>query len=117
MLPHCERRAWIGHFDVVTRLHCARVGVQLLFGKQQMVAHSQLSTSLTSKKSPKVCRMDNGILRRTLGLTIKESRHGGHSVELVRLVGVELQFHSLFQYPAAMRSNRVIHGVRRQIDL
>src|SRR5437879_1432084 len=101
-LPHREWRGWISHFDVVTHLHCASVGVQFLFGKQQMVAPSQLSTSLNSKKSTQVFRMDYGILRRTLGLAVKEVRHGGHSVELVRLVGVELQFHGLFQHPTAM---------------
>src|SRR5712691_324721 len=115
-LPHRERRGWIGHFDVVSCLHCARVGVQLLFGKQQMVTHSQLSTSLTSKKSTEVFRMDNGILRRALRLTVKEVRYCGHSIELVWLVGVELQFHGLFQHPASVRPNRVIHGVGCEVD-
>src|SRR6266568_5103565 len=115
-LPRRERRGWIGHFDIVTRLHCASVGVQLLFGKQQMVAHSQLSTSLTSKKPPQVFRMDYGILRRTLGLAVKEVRHRGHSVELVRLVGVELQFHGLFQHPTAMHLDSFIHGVGGEVD-
>src|SRR5205807_3275245 len=100
-----------------TRLRYASVGVQLLFGKQQMVAHSQLSPSLTGKKSAKVFRMDNDILRRALRLAVKEIRHGGHSVELVWLAGVELQFHGLFQHPAAVRLNCVIHSIGRQVQL
>src|SRR5437870_4470581 len=82
-----------------------------------MVTHSQLSTRLTGKKSTEVFRMDNGILRRALRLAVKEIRHGGHSVELVWLVGVELQFHSLFQHPAAVRLNCIIHGIGCQIEL
>src|SRR5712691_1952563 len=82
-----------------------------------MVTHSQLSTRLTGKKSAEVFRMDNGILRRAMRLAVKEIRHGGYSVELVWLVGVELQFHGLFQHPAAVRLNCVIHGIGRQIEL
>src|SRR5262245_5074167 len=82
-----------------------------------MVAHSQLSMSLTSKKFTEVFRMDNGIFRRALRLTVKKIRYCGYGIELGWLVAVEWQFHGLFQYPAAVRSNRIIHSVRRQIDL
>ena len=64
-----------------------------------------------------VFHMNDDIFRSALGLTIKQVRHNGHGVELIRLVGVEWEFHGLFQDPSTMLLNRFIHGVGGEIEL
>jgi hypothetical protein len=64
-----------------------------------------------------VFRVNDDIFRNALGLTVTQVRHCSHGVELIRLLGVEWECHSLFEDPSTMLLNGFIHGVGGEIEL
>ena len=64
-------------------LHRPRVGQQLVWGQQQVVAHAKLRLGLAGKQPAPFARLDDGILGRSLRLAVKQVGDGGHGVKLV----------------------------------
>ena len=71
----------------------ARVFANSLLSHQQLIAGTQLGLLLAGIETRAGAQVNDGILRRTLRLTVEEFGDGGNSIELELLIGVELKFH------------------------
>jgi len=78
---------------------------------------SQLGPLLAGEEATGVAEVDDGILGRALGLAVDEASYGRDRVELEGLIGVELGLQRLFHEPMSVRSDLVIHGIWREIEL
>jgi hypothetical protein len=74
-------------------LDSADIGHQLVVGEQQPVTNPKLGLLLPGEDTVRVTRVDDGILRLTLGLSFEQASYCCDGVELKCLVGVKLKLY------------------------
>jgi hypothetical protein len=92
-IPRLQRNGRIGCVNVVAGLHGADIAEQLVGREEHLITDAKLRLFLSREDPAPVTHLDDRVFRRALRLALEQVGERGYRVELVGLVGVELQLH------------------------